>query len=611
MILSALADYYDRRVRQGGDDAPPLFGFATEKVSFAAILTPDGRVKRLEDLRVKDAKGRPQPVPKQVPRPLAGRTSGIRAYFLSDKTQYTLGAGGDKPTRDAQAFAASRDKHLAYLDGSDDPGAVAVRRFFETWDPSDAATLDHWDEAAGSNLVFKLDGTPGFIHDRPVLRDIWQRRFAEENDARTRQCLVSGESAPAAMLHPAVKGVPGAQSSGAYLVSFNAEAFCSYGQGVADKGLNAPVSQERAFAYTTALNDLLRRDSGHKLQLGETTVVFWADKDTPFETVLPAMFGGNRDTSGLSEAARARLDGTLQRIEKGLDPLDDLSDAEAGLRFYILGLATPSQARLTVRFWLVTTLGHLLAGIRDHVAALQIERRFEKEPATPSIWRLIAETAQDRDLNNAVPGLHAGLLRAVLTGGPYPAGLLGRALERIRVECGKSNQRDDPVNHTRAALIKAVLIRRAPDDTRPVPPEVTRMSLDTESTDIPYRLGRLFAAMEKAQQDAQGQNLNRTLRDSYFATASAAPRSVFPRLLRLTQHHISKANYGSTSDRRIAAIVEEMTMDDAFPPQLTLEEQGRFVLGYYHQRNAFYRKTGQGKPDVPESDTQTTEEEAA
>jgi CRISPR-associated protein Csd1 len=605
MILGALAAYYDRRRQQGGDDAPPPFGFAPEKVSFALVLTSAGGLKRVLDLRESDAKGRPQPVSMQVPRPLGVRTSGIRAYFLCDNTKYVLGAGGNRPERDRQTFAAFRDKHLAYLADSDDPGALALARFLDAWDPADADHLDNWSEMAGSTLVFKLDGAPGFLHDRDALRAIWQARLAEENDAETRQCLVTGERAPAALLHPPVKGVPGAQPSGAQLVSFNAEAFCSYGQGVAGKGLNAPVSQERAFAYTTALHDLLRRGGGHTLQLGETTVVFWAASDTPYETAIPAMFGGNRDTSGLSEAARARLDGALARIAQGREPGDDLTDTEAGLRFYVLGLAAPSQARLTVRFWLVTTLGHLLAGIRAHAQALQLQRRFDREPATPSIWRLIAETAQDRDLNNAQPGLHTGLLRAILTGGPYPPGLLAKALERVRAECGSARVREDPINHARAALIKAVL-QRAAQPSATVPPEVTRMTLDTESTDVPYRLGRLFAAMEKAQIDAQGQSLNRTLRDSYFATASAAPRAVFPRLLRLTQHHISKAEYGGVSDRRIAEIVEAMTPDTAFPPQLTMEQQGRFVLGYYHQRNAFYRKSGETDHETP-----TSEEEPA
>lgn len=634
MILSALADYYDRRVQQGGDDAPPLFGYSTEKVSFAVILTPDGRVKRLEDLRVNYAKGRPRPVSKpvskQVPRPLAGRTSGIRAYFLCDKTQYILGAGGDKPTRDIQAFAASREKHLAYLADNDDPGAVAVRRFFETWNPADAATLDYWDEAAGSNLVFKLDGTPGFIHDRAAPRDIWQRRFAEENDARTRQCLVSGKTAPAAMLHPPVKGVPGAQSSGAYLVSFNAEAFCSYGQGVAGKGLNAPVSQERAFAYTTALNDLLRRDSGHKIQLGETTVVFWAEKDTPFETVLPAMFGGNRDTGGLSEAARARLDDALQRIEKGLDPVDDLSDAEAGLRFYILGLAAPSQARLTVRFWLVTTLGHLLTAIRDHVAAVRIEKRYDTDFEVPTLWGLVRETAQDREIDRAASGLQSRLLNAVLTGAPYPVGLLAMALNRIRAECGSKRSTQDLVNHNRAALIKAALTRPSGSGASGHVGEEITMSLNPNSEKIGYQLGRLFAVLEKVQKDAhsggpteggekpkQNANLNRTIRDSFFATAIAAPARVFPHLIVKAEYHISRIRrneprFADKAEKNIGDILEHLDVETkGFPQTMTQTEQGHFVLGYYHQRNALYRKTGQGKPDAPESDTQTTEEEAA
>lgn len=583
MILQALSDYYDRR-RQEERDPPPPFGYATERVGYALVLDADGRVLRATPLGTKDDKGRYHPRPLEVPRPLGGRTSGIRAYFLCDKTQYVLGAGGDKPARDREAFEASRDKHLRYLADSDDPCAVAVRKFFETWDPADAETLEGWPEMAGATLVFKLDGTPGYVHDKEALQAIWQDRFAEENETAERQCLVTGEEAPAALLHPPVKGVRGAQSSGAYLVSFNAEAFCSYGQGTAGKGLNAPVSQRAAFAYTTALNELLAWDSRRRLQLGETSVVFWATEDTPYDEVMPAVLAGREDTGELDEETAGRLRQVLDNIEKGRRPQDTLSDLDGSVAFYVLGLAAPSQARLTVRFWLQTTLGHMLDGIRAHYEDLKLQTRFPNDKTMPPLWRLVAETAQDRDIDNALPQLHQGLLRAVLTGAPYPRAALSAVIGRIRAAA------HDPITHPRAALIKAVLRREARTRGDDIPTEVDKMSLDRHTDDVPYRLGRLFAAMEKAQQDALGYQLNRTIRDGYFATASAAPRAVFPRLLRLTQHHISKAEHGGTSDRRIAEIVEDMGWDTAFPAQLNLEQQGRFVLGYYHQRNDFYRK---------------------
>jgi CRISPR-associated protein Csd1 len=610
MILQALTDYYDRRRRQEDDDRPPPFGYASERVGFVLVLDEQGRVVRPIPLGDTDDKGQRQPRVLEVPRPLGGRTSGIRAYFLCDKTQYVLGAGGDKPARDREAFEASKDKHLRYLADSDDPGAVAVRRFFETWDPTQAETLEHWPEMAGANLVFRLDGQPGYIHESPALQAIWQDRFAEENEAEERQCLVTGEDGPAAMLHPPVKGVRGAQSSGAYLVSFNAEAFCSYGQGVAGKGLNAPVSQRAAFAYTTALNELLRWDSPRRLQLGETSVVFWAADDTPYEEVLPAMFAGRDDDSGLDPDTAGRVRKVLETIEKGRKPEDTLDNFDPSVRFYILGLAAPSQARLTVRFWLVTTLGHLLGGIRQHYEDLRLQTRFTNEREMPPLWRLVAETAQDRDLNNALPQLHSGMLHAVLTGAPYPRAVLGAVLGRIRVESGKASRgaAHDPITHPRAALIKASLIRRAGKD---IPTEVEKMSLDTETPDVAYRLGRLFAVMEKAQHDAQGKNLKRTIRDGYFASASAAPQAVFPRLLRLTQHHISKADYGYKSDKAIEDVVNELKPETAFPSRLDLEEQGRFVLGYYHQRNAFYSGRDRQEPapaDGPDN-TPALEEE--
>lgn len=633
MILQALSDYYDRRRQDPKpDNRPPPFGYANERVSFVLVLDDQGRLRDVMDLRDTDDKGRPQPRVLEVPRPLGSR-AGIapRAYFLVDNTRFILGAGGPEllnnknvsqevitkeKAKDTEYHDRCRDKHLRYLADSDDPGAAAVRKFFETWDPARIETLEHWPEMAGATLVFRLDGEPGYIHERPALQAIWQDRFAEENEAVPRQCLVTGEAdAPTAMLHPPVKGVRGAQSSGAFLVSFNAEAFCSYAQGVEGKGLNAPVSQRAAFAYTTALNDLLRWDSPRRLQLGETSVVFWAAKDTPYEEVLPAMLAGRRDDSGLDPDTAGRVQNILKTIEKGRKPEDTLDSFDPSVRFYILGLAAPSQARLTVRFWLATTLGHLLEGIRRHYEDLKLQTRYPNEPQMPPLWRLVAETAQDRDPNNALPQLHAGMLHAVLTGAPYPDAVLSAVLGRIRAESGKASRsaRDEPVTHPRAALIKASLLRRARRLRKDIPREVEKMSLDRHTEDVPYRLGRLFAVMEKAQQDALGYSLNRTIRDGYFTTASAAPRAVFPRLLRLTQHHISKAEHGGASDRRIAEIVEDMTPTGAFPAQLTLEQQGRFVLGYYHQRNDFYRKRAD-KAEAPADDTDDTpalEEETA
>ena len=601
MILTALADYYDRRRKQPGDDTPPPFGYSQERVGYALVLDQAGQIVQVADLRTRDQKGNPQAQPLPVPRPLSGRSGKHpRTYFLADNTRFVLGAGASellKPNersasriaecdeKDRDYWNRCRDKHLAYLKDSDDPGAVAVRKFFETWDPTHVGALETWPEMAGGMLVFKLDGEPGYIHEREALKAIWQARFAEENESAPRQCLVTGEQDEAALLHPPIKGVKGAQPAGAGLVTFNKNAFCSYSGGTSDQGLNAPVSQHAAFAYTTALNELLRFDSRQKLQLGETSIVFWADRETPFEDVVPAFFAGsNPDQTDLDPDTRNRLKAVLERIGTGIPPHDTLADLDGNVRFYVLGLAAPSQARLTVRFWYVTTLGHLLKGVAQHAEDLRIQRRFpDREPEMPPLWSLIRETAVDRKLDNALSSLYAGLLQAVMARRPYPRALLGAVLERIRVECGNSPY--EPINHPRAALIKATLRRAARHNNQIIPSEIDAMSLDTETTDVAYRLGRLFAVMEKAQKDALGQNLNRTIRDSYFATASAAPRAVFPRLLRLTQHHISKADYGVTSDKRIAEVVERLTPETAFPPTLSLEAQGRFVLGYYHQRN--------------------------
>ncbi|RDD61245.1 type I-C CRISPR-associated protein Cas8c/Csd1 [Ferruginivarius sediminum] len=656
MILQALTDYYDRRRRQEDGDRPPPFGYASERVGFVLVLDEQGQVLQPIPLGDTDDKGQRQPRVLEVPRPLGGRTSGIRAYFLCDKTQYVLGAGGDKPARDREAFEASKDKHLRYLADSDDPGAVAVRRFFETWDPTQAETLEYWPEMAGANLVFRLDGQPGYIHESPALQAIWQDRFAEENEAEERQCLVTGEDGPAAMLHPPVKGVRGAQSSGAFLVSFNAEAFCSYGQGVAGKGLNAPVSQRAAFAYTTALNELLRWDSPRKLRLGETSVVFWAVRDASeendksketykFEKALPAMLSGRRDDSHLDPDTAGRVGRIMEAIREGRKPADVLEELDPSVTFYVLGLAAPSQARLTVRFWMVATLDHLLAGIQQHYEDMKLQTRYANERDMPSLWRLLAERTRDRDLDNEsnsyLSRLYEKLLFAVLTQQRYPRALLTGVLGRIRAEIGKASRLDyEPVSHPRVALIKAILRRDACRSNRPIPPEVNSMALNEDTKDVPYRLGRLFAVLEKTQQDAHGIDrigetdnamtadgsrqgskgkLKRTIRDSYFTTASMAPQAVFTRLIQNSKNHISKIRqyregYAVHIDKKISEIIDPIDIEkNPIPTHMNLEEQGKFVLGYYHQRNVLYPGRDRKEPapaDGPDN-TPALEEETA
>ena len=598
MILNALHDLY-YRLLAADDPKIPTYGFSREKITFALVLSVEGEIQQVVDLRVEGGKRSRIMV---VPRVGGNRTAGIEPFFLWDKTSYTLGA--EEPpkglsakeeekrlARLPQTYTACRDLHRQALAESTDPGAKAVWNFFASWNPESAASnIDNWEELSGTNMVFQLEGEPGYIHERPALKKIWERLVAKKA-AEVSTCLVSGESAPVAMTHPPIKGVMNAQTSGAAIVSFNKESFCSYSRKSNDQGLNAPISQKTAFAYTTALNGLLSRESGRNIIVGDATTVFWAERDSPAESLMGAFLDPERlkyatkvnedGETVADEELAVRVESILNALRVGRAPSDVLDNLEENVRFYLLGLAAPGKARLTVRFWHVSTLGKLLQRIGQHYRDLAIEPISDNTPKNPSLHQLLKELAVEGKGENIPPQLAAAMMQSVLTGAPYPAPILARVMERIRSD-HKSKLRVTP---GRAALIKAYLNRKrliTNDKSMEI-----KMSLNREEINTAYRMGRLFAVLEKTQQDALGGNINATIKDRYFGAASSSPGGVFPQLIRLTQHHIAKSEYGGRSDKLIEEILQDV---NTFPPRLSLEDQGRFSLGYYHQRNDFYKK---------------------
>jgi CRISPR-associated protein Csd1 len=587
MMLQALTSYYDRLVEDPGADVPEP-GFSKENVHFELLLSSAGELLQVNDLRMPPQKGK-APVAKKISVPKdRGRTSAIHPYYLWDKTKYTLGAEeGRQGTQICQRhFEAFRDRQREVAGDVDDEGVRAVLAFLDQWDPERAPQLSLWRELAGSNVVFRLDGERQYVHERSAARSAWLDFFHSGSEERG-VCLVTGENAPIAKLHPSIKGVRGAKPSGAYLVSFNMDAFTSYGK---DQGYNAPVSQKAAFAYATALNHLLRQDSPQKVQVGDATTVFWSERPTKMEGFFAAVMGGQaqqassepHDTGVIHD-----LRELLTAVSKGQEP-PRWDDPETP--FYILGLSGNSS-RLAVRFWHVSSVGRMAQNLALHFSDLAIERRYEGDPEYPGIWRLLVETAALRKSDNISPVLAGEFMRSVITGGEYPASLLSQLLSRIRAE--------NEVTTLKAALLKAVLVRQA--RKRNIGTEVS-MSLDTQATDTGYRLGRLFAVLEKAQQDAHSGSLNTTIRDRFFGAASATPRSIFPRLLSLAQHHLGKLRkenegYAIAADKRLQEVLDGI---GDIPAHLNMQQQARFALGYYHQRNALYRKKEDRQPEQQE-----------
>jgi CRISPR-associated protein Csd1 len=585
MILHALNGYYERMLNTP-DSGMPAFGTSIENISFALVLGGDGTLRSIEDLREPDGN---RQRPRKMPVPAAvTRTSGIKANFLWDKSAYVFGADGDGPTEsNRQRFQAFNELLNDVGQDIEDPGFLAVRRFLQGWDcertEETISRYHEWEDVCSAHVVFRLDGAPGFIHDRQSVQREWLKYGQRNTDTPLIQCLITGEqNAPLARIHTPIKGVRGGQTSGGYIVSFNASAFVSYDQ---DK---ASVAESSAFSYTTALNSLLTGNSRQKIVIGDTTYAFWAACPNPIESYFADLFDPPSDATEAAAAqddqqTTSQIHGLLKAIRDGRKATDFLPDLAEDVQFYILGLA-PNAARLSIRFWEANSLGTLLERVGKHYEQLNIIRQFDNEPEFPPLWRLLCQTATLGKSENVSPVLAGGMARAILTGAPYPQNLLPIVLERIRAEHN--------VTYFRAALLKAFLLR---NKRKEIP-----VSLDQNRTDRPYLLGRLFAVLEKAQEEAIP-NANATIKDRFLAAAAATPGQVFHMLLKNSANHIAKLKKDpDEKKKRRASYFNILTQDiisefSDYPKTMKAEEQGLFMIGYYHQRKDFYTsKTQEG-----------------
>lgn len=582
MILQALTAYYEQLLRQGKIAAPGWDGHF--KVSYELRLNDAGQLVDVVDLRVSETKGKKTVLAPRAMRVPArkSRTSGVVAQFLCDNPSYLLGADEKgNPERAVECFKACAKLHHAILDGVDSPAARALLAYFDSWDPAQTAThpllAEQWKEITGNaNLIFgyeAADHSHSFVNDDPAIQNAWQAHYNDRSaDSDMGQCLITGKYAPIERIHPLINGVPGAKSSGAALVSFNAPAFCSYGH---EQGENAPVSEYAAFAYTTALN-LLIADRNHCKRVGDTTIVCWAESAEPaYQDAFSLFLFGAEEASGIEEAdvqaalRRLAAGQTVPFLEKELAP---------DQHFYVLGLA-PNAARLSVRFFLRDTFGTFARNLQKHADALEITRPAYDNRKTLSVWALAMETVNRKERSpSPAPQLAGDLLRAVLTGGRYPATLLNGVTMRIRAE--------QDVTRGRAAILKAYYLRNSPTDLNK---EVFTVSLN-ETTNVPYILGRLFSVLEAVQSDANP-GINTTIKDRYFNSACATPALVFPTLLKLAQKHLQKlpdgkAVFYNKQITELAALVPE----SGFPARLSLPEQGKFEIGYYHQTQKRFEK---------------------
>jgi CRISPR-associated protein Csd1 len=579
MILQALNEYYRRKI-DDPDPAKrlPAFGLEQKEIPFVLEITADGALVKLRptyDQIGKKRIGKSFRVPQGVKK-----TSGVAANLLWDSMEYVLGIDTrGKPERVVEQHAAFRARiETLPARTREDEGVQAVLRFLGSIDRSRLEAEAAWPEVLETNPVmsFLLHGDVDLVCQRPAVVSA-ALNVSDEADAPQAMCLVSGDMAPVERLHAPIKGVWGAQTSGANIVSFNARAFESYGK-TQRQGENAPVSKAAAFAYTTALKHLLRKDSPQRMQVGDASTVFWAEQDHEWETELAAILGEpfKGDPDGNTLAVRA----LYSAVQSGsLGTLESTQN-----RFHVLGLA-PNAARVSIRFYHCLPLHDLAVRIVAHFDDLKMVRG-KTDAEYPSLFRLLAAVAAQGKADNIPPNLGGAVIDAVLGGPtvPYPALWLNAAVNRCRAE--------QSVNYLRAAAIKACLnrsIRRQQQAPNLSPEKEFLPMLDLTNVNAAYRLGRLFSALEKIQEEASP-GLNATIRDRYYGAASSTPVAVFTTLLRLKNSHLKKLSVGrSVWFEKLLGEVLGAVND--FPKHLSLQDQGRFALGYYHQRQAFFTKS--------------------
>jgi CRISPR-associated protein Csd1 len=602
MILQALTRYYDILLKdEESDIAPP--GYSSTGVGCGLNISEQGelldviplfelvqRGKKLEE------KNKRMIVPEQVKK-----ASGVISNFMCENSVYMLGiSDNEKPDYAPKRHEEFKRFHQELLTAADSPAAKAILAFLSNYDSENG--INHPKIAPhleillkGGNLVFMVNGK--FAHEDTAIQQAWETHKAG-GDAVLGQCLVTGDIALIARLHPSLKGIRGASAFGGSLVSFNEDSYESLGKERGKEkgqGLNAPVSEKAASAYGIALNHLLSSaNENKKFTIGDTTVVYWAESEKK---------GFARAFMGLCEPeivevpveeevkpvrdkkAEKRLKKAAEKVRRvqALDVKKLLEGLDGNPRFYVLGLA-PNAARLAVRFFHSDLFDNIIEKIMQHYKDLEIVKEFEDQHTFLTIQDIVKETISKKASNpEASPQMAGAVFRAVLENTPYPAALYNAIITRIRADMDDSQKSIRKITYTRAAIIKAYLLRKHRSQLNNTIQEVLVMSLNEQTNYPAYVLGRLFAVLEKIQQEAIG-DVNASIKDRYFTSACASPSSVFPILLRLSQHHISKVG-AYYHDKRIETILNKLDIEqNPIPAHLSLDDQGVFVLGYYHER---------------------------
>lgn len=609
MILTALNEYYDRLAHSPDADTGklliPPYGYSEEKISYILVFSKKGDfVDKIPNVETVGSKIRAKPIFVSMPFIRSGKYTEKKfnegkdnSFFLWDKTAYSLGVDKNKDKKSDNSwiessltFESFKRYHRNNLVNIEDEGLQGFLLFLDKWQPYDFDKYLSDTPVLGENICFQLDGDHCYLHEREAAKKVWKDLLKETISLTESNCLVTGKREKISRLHSPIKGVFGGQTSGGSIVSFNDKSYESYGK---IQGENAPVSELAAFKYTTVLKFLLNRENKHCLSVGDASTVFWAvaadgEKTEKAEQLFMQVVNPSDD----SEAVK--LNPWVEKISQG-QPLKEIAlEINPSTRFYLLGLA-PNAARLSIRYWLDTSFGELAEHMAKHFTDLSLDPPAWKKP--PSIFRLLIELVPYREnkksnAKDIPPHLAGEMMRSILTGDRYPHSLLTQLVLRLRT--------DGNISSLRIGMIKAVLNRNC----RKLNKEGVPMGLDESYDSNAYHTGRLFAVLERIQSSAI-KGANATITDRYFGTASTVPYSVFPRLLAGSKNHLSKIRkkmpgYAVNLDKDITRIIAKLPPE--FSKHFSIEDQGRFSIGYYHQREKYFTS---GASDSEQKDTES------
>lgn len=560
-------------------------GYGPQKIHALIVIDREGNFHGLQSqvTMVTRGKGKPRPEPSMfsMPSPEGRRTSGDVANFLYDKSDYVFGIGDADPNKLANRRRLFRELVREALEATDDEGLRAVVRFLDRYDAGEFDIRLDAAELPGAVYAFQdLDDPSARISDRPAIANWWRAR-RKASGAELGTCTLCGNTAPIARIHPEIKNVPNGNPAGVALVSFNAPAFTSFGFGDHESHRNAPFCRTCADSYTRALNRLLSpgfpdpRNPGQTLPVGnyrlsnDTVAVFWSSEPR-FSAFFGRALAG--DTAAVHDLFHAPWTGDLPGIEPA--------------RFFSL-ILSGAQGRAVLRTSFELTLAEAVANLRRYFEDIHLVPMYSTDGSRLPL-HLIIRSLQPPGARSTVASMLAqDLYQAAVRGTPYPISLLDAALRRFRA--------GEEFSRPRVAIIKAVLSARFRADMTKQWKEIT-MALDPNNMEHGYRLGRLFAVLERLQGDAIN-SPNATIVDRYFGAACATPAVVFPRLMKMAQHHASKSVRGDWFQRQIQDVVNGLDADNAFPSTLSLEQQGLFSIGYYHQRaDLFTSRKNEAKP---------------